>query len=142
MTQDKQIYNFGDYITTSEEIAELFFYSKKIEASCTFSQNASVENLVQNQTTVSGCVSCMKASLEHFMQKEYETSLDELTETSYGGRIVALLNKIKSIVFYFQEVALGLPIEKLKDNLQQAMERNQRLPQMIAALDAGEDEIK
>ena len=142
MSEEARIYNFGSYVTSSEEIAEIFFYLKQMEVQCSFLSQASSDALVEKQMAVCGYVSRIKASLRQFMKNEYQTELEEIAKESCAGKIITVLDEIKKNTFYFRDVALQLPEEKLKDNLYRAVELTAQLPEMVAALDAGKDEVK
>ena len=142
MSEESRIYNFGNYATSSEEIAEIFFYLKQMETQCAFSPDETSDSLVEKQMAVSGYVLRIKASLKQFMKNAYQADLDGAPEGSCAGRTAAMLDEMKKITFYFREAALQLPAEKIKDNLCRAAGLAARLPVMVAALDAGEDEAK
>ncbi|MGN1080272.1 MAG: hypothetical protein ACI4TE_08905 [Alphaproteobacteria bacterium] len=142
MSEESRIYNFGNYVTSSEEIAEIFFYLKQMETQCAFSPDETADSLVEKQMAVSGYVSRIKASLKQFMKNAYQSDPDRAAEESCAGQAVAILDEMKKITFYFREAALQLPAEKIKDNLYRAAGLAARLPVMVAALDAGEDEAK
>lgn len=142
MSEETRIYNFGKYVTSTEEIAEIFFFLKQMEAVLSFSPDESVDFLVEKQTAVSGYVSRIKASLRQFMEKAYRIDPDQVKKGSCAGRAVEILDEMKKITFYFRDAALRLSAEKLKDNLLRAAALANQLPAVIAALDAGEDESK
>lgn len=139
---EERIYDFGDYTTASEEIAEIFFYLKKMEPELAFSDADGVSALVEKQEAVSGYVSRIKSSLKQFMKNTYKADLADVPEGSYAARISAVLDEIKKITFYFKEAAVNLPPERLRENLHQAAVLSAGLVKMAAALDAGEDEVK
>ncbi len=142
MSEEARVYNFGNYVTSSEEIAEIFFCLKQMESQCAFSPDETPDSLVEKQMAVSGYASRIKASLRQFMKNAYRQDLDRAPEGSRAGQAVAALDEMKKITFYFREAALQLPAEKLKDNLYRAAGLAARLPVIVAALDAGEDEAK
>ncbi len=142
MSEENRIYNFGKYVTSSEEIAEIFFFLKQMESVLSFPPDESVDFLVEKQTAVSGYVSRIKASLRQFMEKAYRIDPDLAEKGTCAGKAVEILDEMKKITFYFRDAALQLPAEKLKDNLLRAAALANQLPAVIAALDAGEDEIK
>lgn len=142
MPKDTGIYNFGEYATASEEIAEIFFYLKKMEPELAFSQDDGAGVLIEKQEAVSGYVSRIKSSLKQFMKNEYKADLADAPEGSYAARISAVLDEMKKITFYFRKAAVDLPPERLRENLHRASELSAGLAKMAAALDAGEDEVK
>lgn len=142
MPENTKIYNFGEYSTASEEVAEIFFYLKKMGPELAFSENDSAAVLVEKQEAVSGYVSRIKSSLKQFMKNAYKADLTDAPEGSYAARISAVLDEMKKITFYFREAAVDLPPERLRENLHRAAELSAGLDKMAAALDAGEDEMK
>lgn len=142
MSAEPRIYNFGNYVTSSEEIAEIFFCLKQMETQCYFLPNETTDALVEKQMAVSGYVSRIKASLKQFMKNEYQTDVGREGQKGYVGQIVAILDEMKKITFYLRDAALQLPADKLKENLYRAAGLAAQLPEMVAALDAGEDEVK
>ena len=142
MTEDQRVYDFGDHVTSSKELAEIFFDLKKMEAVFELSENEPVPSLVEKQTAVCGYVSRMKSALLDFMERAYKTDENNISGNSYAGRIVKNLDEMKKKTFYFQEKALQLPAEKIKANLSDAARLAAELPSMVAALDAGEDEAR
>lgn len=142
MSEEARIYNFGNYVTSSEQIAEIFFYLKQMEDHCIFSAEETSDSLVEKQMAVSGYASRIKGSLKQFMKNVYRTDLDRVAKETYAGRIADTLDEIKKTTFYFREAALQLPAGKIRDNLYRAAGLAAGLPVMVAALDAGEDEAK
>ncbi len=142
MSAEPRIYNFGNYVTASEGIAEIFFYLKQMEIQSFFLPNETVDSLVEKQMAVSGYVSRIKASLKQFMKNEYQTDVGREKQRGYVNQIIVILDEMKKITFYLREAALQLPAEQIKDNLSRAAGLAARLPVMVAALDAGEDEVK
>ena len=140
--EKKRIFDFGNYVTASEELAEIFFCLEKMAAVLEFSENEAVEALVEKQTAVSGYASRMKSSLSDFLEREYDTELDDVAIGSYAWKIAECLKEMKKKTFYFREKALQLPAEEIKSNLHEAARLAATLPLMVAALDAGEDEVK
>lgn len=142
MATEKRIYDFGNYSTSSEDLAEILFYLKKMTSVVEFSETESLDSLVEKQMAVSGYASRMKTSLRSFLKNAYQTDLDNVPEDSYAGKIVKNLNEMKKKTFYFREMALQLPADEIKANLQEAAQLAEAVPLMVAALDAGEDEVK
>ena len=142
MSEETRIYNFGNYVTSSEQIAEIFFYLKQMEVQCAFLPDETSDSLVEKQMAVSGYVSRIKGSLKQFMKSVYQTDLEHVAKETYAGRIAVTLDEIKNITFYFREAALRLPAEKIRDNLHRAAGLAAGLSAMVAAFDAGEDEAK
>ena len=142
MAEETHIYDFGNYVTASVELAEIFFCLKKMAAVLEFSQEESVDSLVEKQMAVSGYASRMKSSLARFLEREYQAELKDAAEGSYARKIENCLNEMKKKTFYFREIALQLPADKIKANLNEAALLAAGLPAMVAALDAGEDEVK
>ena len=142
MAEEKRVYDFGNYVTSSEELAEIFYNLKKMAAVLDFSENTSADSLVEKQTAVSGYVSRMKHSLSDFAERVYQCGLDDVPQESCAGKIVQTLDEIKRTTFYFRETALQLPADKIKSNLREAARLADALPAMVAALDAGEEEVE
>lgn len=142
MSEETRIYNFGKYVTSSEEIAEIFFYLKQMEIQCAFSPDETTDSLVERQMAVSGYASRAKAALKLFMKNAYQADPADMPKESCAGRTAAVLDEIKRLTFYLRDAALQLPAAKIKDNLIRAAGLADRLPVMAAALDAGEDEAK
>lgn len=143
MAEEKtRIFDFGNYVTASEELAEIFFCLKKMAAVLEFSEDETIESLVEKQQAVSGYASRMKSSLSDFLDRAYHTDVDDVAEGSYAWKIAECLKEMKKKTFYFREMALQLPAEEIKSNLHQAARLAADLPLMVAALDAGEDEVK
>ena len=135
-------YNFGNYAIVSEELAEVFFCLKKMAEVFEFSENENTVSLVEKQMTVSGYASRMKSSVSDFLKRVYRIDLDHAAKDSFAGKIAEVLNEMKRKTFYFREIALQLPADKIKANLRDAALLAGGLPDMVAALDAGEDELK
>lgn len=133
-------YNFGDYAIVSAELAEVFFCLKKMAESFDFSEDESAASLVEKQMAVSGYAARMKSSVSAFLKRVYQKDLEQAEKDSRAGKICEILNEMKRKTFYFREIALQLPTGKIKDNLREAAALTGSLPEMIAALDAGEDE--
>ena len=142
MAEENIVYDFGDHVTTSEELAEIFYCLKKIEPALEFSENETVDSLVEKQMAVSGYASRMKSSVLLYLEKKSQAEIENVPEDSYAGRIIRNLNEMKKKTFYFREKALQLPAGKIKANLQEAALLAGSLPSMVAALDAGEDEVR
>lgn len=142
MPEEKRVYDFGKYVTSSEELAEIFYNLKRMESVLDFPENASVDSLVEKQTAVSGYASRMKTSLSNFAKRVYHCDLDAIPQETYAGKIIRTLDGIKKETFYFKEMALQLPAGKIKGNLREAARLADGLPEMVAALDSGEDEGK
>lgn len=142
MSEEQRIYDFGDYVTSSEELAEIFYGLKKMAAALDFSDNTPADSLIEKQTAVSGCVSRMKHSLSDFAKRVYHCGLEDIPPETYAGKIIQTLDGIKRKTFYFKETALQLPADKIKSNLREAARLADSLPAMVAALDAGEDEVE
>ncbi|MBR1778465.1 MAG: hypothetical protein IJ752_07800 [Alphaproteobacteria bacterium] len=142
MTEEKRIYDFGNYVTASEELAEIFFCLKKMASVLEFSDDETVDALVEKQMAVSGYASRMKSSLSDFLERAYHAELDQVAQGSFAAKIAENLNEMKKKTFYFREIALQLPADQIKANLREAARLAGGLPSMVAALDAGEDEVK
>ena len=142
MTAEKRIYDFGNCSTSSEDLAEILFCLKKMTSVLEFSETETVDSLVEKQMAVSGYASRMKMSLSNFLKNEYHTDLEDVSEKSYAGKIVKNLDEMKKKTFYFRDMALQLPADKIKANLHEAALLAGAVPSMVAALDAGEDEVK
>ena len=142
MAEETHIYDFGNYETVSEELAEIFYCLKKMASDFDFSENEPIASLVEKQTAVCGYASRMKASFSEFLKRAYHTDPDHVAEGSYAGKIAGVLNEMKRKTFYFEKIALQLPADKIKTNLREAARLANSLPAMVAALDAGEDEVR
>ena len=142
MAEEQRIYDFGNHVTTSKELAEIYYYLKKMESVFETAERESVASLVEKQTAVCGYVSRMKSAFLDFMEQVHKTDEENIPEESYAGKIIANLNEMKKKTFYFQEKALQLPTDKIKSNLSEAARLAGELPSMIAALDVGEDRGK
>jgi len=139
MTESASVYNFGSYAIASEELAEVFFCLKKMAEALVFSEDEDAVSLVEKQMTVSGYAARMKSSVSAFFKRVYQKELELAAKESHAGKICDILNEIKRKTFYFREIALQLPAGKIKDNLREAAALADGLPQMVAALDAGEE---
>ena len=142
MTAGGDVYNFGNYAIVSAELAEVFYCLKKLAEIFEFSEDEDAASLVEKQMSVSGYASRMKSSVSEFLKRVYRTDLDRAAKDSFAGKIGDILNEMKRKTFYFREIALQLPADKIKANLRDAALLADGLPDMVAALDAGEDEIK
>lgn len=142
MAEETRIYDFGNYVTASEELAEIFFCLKRMATVFEFSDEENIDSLVEKQMAVSGYASRMKSALSDFLRRAYHAELKDAAEGSYARKIENSLNEMKKKTFYFREVALQLPADKIKANLHEAALLAAALPSMVAALDAGGDEIK
>lgn len=109
MSEESRIYNFGNYATSSEEIAEIFFYLKQMETQCAFSPDETSDSLVEKQMAVSGYVSRIKASLKQFMKNAYQADLDGAPEGSCAGRTAAMLDEMKKSRFIFVRPLCNCP---------------------------------
>ena len=139
MASGADVYNFGNYTVSSEELAEVFFCLGKMAEAFDFSEDENTVSLVEKQMTVSGYAARMKSSVSAFFKRVYQKDLNLAEKESYAGKICELLNEMKRKTFYFREIALQLPAGQIKDNLREAAALADRLPRMVAALDAGEE---
>lgn len=138
----KGLYNFDGYEISSEELAEVFVCLKNMVAVFDASADENAASLVERQMIVSGYAARMKAAVSGFLKRVYQIQPEKTVKESYAGRIFEILDEIKRKTFYFREIALQLPADKIKTNLQEAASLAAGLPVMVAALDAGEDEGK
>ena len=96
MAEENIVYDFGDHVTTSEELAEIFYCLKKIEPALEFSENETVDSLVEKQMAVSGYASRMKSSVLLYLEKKSQAEIENVPEDSYAGRIIRNLNEMKN----------------------------------------------
>ena len=139
---EKRLYNFDDYEIASEELAEVFICLKNLAAVFDASADENAASLVERQMAVSGYAARMRASVSGFLKRVYQIEPEKAVKESYAGKIFEILDEIRRKTFYFREIALQLPADKIKTNLQEAASLAVGLPVMVAALDAGEDEGK
>ena len=139
---EKGLYDFDDYEIVSEELAEVFVCLKNLAAVFDASSDKDAVSLVERQMTVSGYAARMRMSVSGFLKRVYQIEPEKAVKESYAGKIFEILDEIKRKTFYFREIALQLPADKIKTNLQEAASLAAALPVMVAALDAGEDEGK
>lgn len=109
MSEEARVYNFGNYVTSSEEIAEIFFCLKQMESQCAFSPDETPDSLVEKQMAVSGYASRIKASLRQFMKNAYRQDLDRAPEGSRAGQAVAALDEMKKSRFIFARPLCSCP---------------------------------
>ncbi len=142
MSEETRIYNFENYVTSSQNIAEVFFYLKQMQAQCAVLPAETHKSLVEKQMAVSGFASRIKVSLKQFMQEAYQADPNQISQKTNANQVMTVLDEIKATTFYLHEAALHLSEEQLRRNLHHAAVLSAKIPAMVAALDAGEDEVK
>lgn len=126
----------------TKEIQAALYYTDKLQSVLDFCNQEDAGQLIDRKDTAAGTVFFIQEALNDFMENTYGVSLAAVTENTKLADILNRLRKIYALTFELKEVSLTMPVEELKNGLEQAQVLASALPILIYAVEAGEDEQK
>lgn len=128
--------------TGTEKIRDALYYADMVRSALDFSDGESVEELVDRRETAAGAAIRVRVALIEFVRDVYDADFSLAKKGTKSAEIQERLKKINFLTFSLRKDALNMSVEELKNSIEQARIQASALPMLIAALQAGEDEMK